>query len=123
MPTTLTRELLLDKGKPRFAFVDVPHLGTVGIRSVSELRQSQRDSTFYDDEGRPREDIYSKTRAFAFVDQLMVDESTPMFSESDIPEILEMDVAIVRPLYQAIKDFNNDGAEAKNGEPVESAGS
>ena len=123
MQTTLTREALFEKAKPRYSVVDVPNIGTVGIRSVSELRQSQRDSSFYDDLGKPKQDIYEKTRAFAFVDQLMVDDSTPMFSETDIPAILDMDVAIVRPLYQAIKDFNNDGAEGKNEDRAESAGS
>ena len=36
---------------------------------------------------------------------------------------LAMDVAVVRPLYQAIKDFNGDGPEGKNEDRAESAGS
>lgn len=113
MSTTLTREALLEKGKPRYEEVTVEGIGVVGIRSVSELRQSQRDTAFYDDSGKPKVDIFEKTRAFAFVDQLMVDENTPMWEESDIEQILEMDKAITRPLYQAIKDFNNEEPAAK----------
>ena len=123
MPTTLTREALLDKGKLRYEVVSVPDVGDVGIRSVSELRQSQRDRSLYDDSGKPVDDLFEKTRAFAFIDQLMIDETTPMFSEDDMGEILSLDKAVTRPLYKAIQHFNGEDAPEKKPDRVASSDS
>lgn len=117
--TTLTREALLGKGKPRYEVVDVPGIGKVGIRSVSEVRKTQRESKSVDENGKVLPDYSEKVRAWAFIDQLMVDESTPMFAESDLVAIQEMDHAITRPLFQAIKDFNReDEDKGKKDEPA-----
>ena len=119
--TTLTRELLLSKAKPRFEYRDIPGVGRVGIRSVSELRKTQRESRSVDTNGNIKPGYVEKVRAWAFVDQLMVDEDTPMFSEDDVPAIQDMDHAITRPIYQAIKEFNGDDDPKKKGESSESS--
>lgn len=114
--TTLTREALLSKAKPRYEVVDVPGVGQVGIRSVSEVRASQREARMFDDNGNYVKDFETKVRAWAFIDQLMVDEKTPMFEESDLASIQQMDKAVTRPLYQAIKEFNREDSIKKKGD-------
>lgn len=121
--TTLTREALLNKAKPRYEVVDVPGVGRVGIRSVSELRKSQRDSRSVDDNGALLKDYAERARAFAFIDQLMVDESTPMFTEADVEEIQAMDHSVTRRLFQAIKEFNGEDDPRKKDASDDSDGS
>lgn len=113
--TTLTREALFEKGKPRYEIVDVPGVGRIGIRSVSEVRASQREARMFDDNGQYVKDFETKVRAWAFIDQLMVDENTPMFKEEDLARIQQMDKAVTRPLYQAIKEFNREDVIKKKG--------
>lgn len=118
--TTLTREALLNKAKPRYEVVDIPGVGKIGIRSVSELQKSRRDSRSVDASGALLKDYAERARAFAFIDQLMVDEETPMFSESDVEEIQAMDHAVTRPLFHAIKMFNGEEDARKKAESGDS---
>lgn len=111
--TTLTKQALLDKAKPRYEEVEVAGVGTIGIRSISEFRQSQRDAKLYGQDGKITDEGLSRARAYELIDQLMADQKNPMFTEADLESILEMDAGVTRPLYQAVKDFNNPAK--KNG--------
>lgn len=115
MGTTLTREALLDKGKPRYETVEVDGVGTVGIRSVSELRRSQREYAVVGISRDPGDDAEARIRTYAIIDQIMADESTPMFTDADTEMIFGLDSALTRQLYEAIKVFNKEEPAKKNG--------
>ena len=106
MSTSLTREALLEKGKHRYAEVEVKDWGTVGIRSLSEFRRSARAAEMFSDEGEPDRDKAMRHRVWSIVDQLMVDENTPMFTNEDVPALLDADTYLVSTLYDAIVEFN-----------------
>ena len=116
MPTTLTRELLLEKGKPRYEVVSVDGLGEIGIRSVTELRQSQREHEFYNDDGTPKDDLHEKMIAIAIIDQVMASEDSPMFTADDLDSVLAMNQSVTRPLFAAIQEFNGEDAAKKKDE-------
>ena len=81
--TTLTREALLGKAKPTYQTVEVEGFGTVGIRSCPELQRSRRISALFDAQGNLKEGHKELRRVYMIIDQVMVDEDTPMFTESN----------------------------------------
>ena len=119
MATTLTREALLSKSKPIYREVDVKGFGRVGIRQQSEMRRIQRTNQLFDGSGNVNPMHADRRRVYMLIDQLMVDESTPMFSESDIETLMDGGSEHYDPLITAIGEFNksvdpekNDGGES-----------
>lgn len=110
--TTLTREAVFDKAKPRYEVVQVEGWGTVGIKSISEVQRSRRASRFWDQDGELNEDAATMRRVHSIIDQVMVDEKTPMFSESDAKQIGELDPIMLDQLYVAIMSFNSTEEDA-----------
>lgn len=113
MTTTLTREQLLNKAKARYEKVDVPGLGTVGIRSLTRAKIDLRSSTWFDDQGNLIDEKFALRNVYMLIDQVMVDENTPMFSVDDISVVSELDGAMLNPLISAVQQFNNDGETVK----------
>ena len=112
---TLTREQLLELGKPRIEEVDVPGVGKVWLRSLSEVKRAQRDVTLWDESGQPVSNFQELVRVYAIIDQVCMNESEPMFSDADVSAVQEMDHAITRPLYEAVRKFNGENDAKKNG--------
>jgi|DEB0MinimDraft_4_1074332.scaffolds.fasta_scaffold03861_9 hypothetical protein len=113
MTTTLTREQLLNKAKARYEEVDVPGLGTVGIRSLDRAKIDLRSSTWFDDNGNLVEEKFALRNVYMIIDQVMIDESTPMFSAEDVSVVSALDGAMLNPLISAVQAFNNDGDSVK----------
>jgi|TARA_R100000479_G_C6370348_1_gene196766 hypothetical protein len=114
--TTLTREQFLQKAKPRFEFVDVEPFGKVGIRSISKVQQTRRQARLHDADGNIVQKNLERFQVHAIIDHLMIDESTPMFKESDAEEIGNLDAGVLEELLQAIEDFNKTEDAGKKGE-------
>ena len=103
---TLTKAALLEKGKARLEKVDVPEIGDVWLTSVSELRQSERDSVFMQ---KNTDD--ATFRAYAIIDQVCEESGDRMFCEDDLESIKNMDKKVTRALFKAIKAFNGESAK------------
>ena len=112
--TTLTREALLEKGKPRCEVVKVDGVGEVMIRSLTEVKRCIRERSYYDATGKLKPESLDDMRADAIMDQVMIDESTPMFTKDDRDQIKELDAVFTARLYDAIKAFNGEGEAEKN---------
>ncbi len=104
--TTLTREKLFKKAKVRYQVVEVPGFGKVGIRSGGEVQRSRRAARMWDGDGNPIEESFAQRRVHAIIDQVMVDESTPMFSDKDAKDLGALDSNELDPLFAAITKFN-----------------
>ena len=116
MATTLTREQLLNKAKARYEEVDVPGLGTVGIRSLDRAKIDLRSSSWFDDEGNLIDAKFALRNVYMIIDQVMVDENTPMFSADDIDVVSGLDGAMLNPLISAVQEFNNEAEPVKKKE-------
>lgn len=108
MKTTLTREAILEKGKPRYEVVEVEGWGKLGLRSVSVLQRSRRASRMWDSDGNFNEQLASMRQVHAVIDQVMVDEQTPMFTEADAAALGELDPLAFDQIYAAILAFNGE---------------
>lgn len=113
--TTLTREKLFKKAKVRYQVVDVPGFGKVGIRSGGEVQRSRRAARMWDGDGNPIEESFAQRRVHAIIDQVMVDEGTPMFSEKDAKDLGALDSNELDPLFAAITKFNEGEDTGKKG--------
>jgi len=105
--TTLTREALLERAKPRYEVVDVPGWGTVGIRTQLETKRARRAADHFVN-GKYQQDVADKRRAYMMIDQLMIDEETPMFQESDVEALASGNGAVYDELIYAIQQFNEE---------------
>lgn len=121
MPATLTREALFDKGKPKYREVEVPGWGTVGIREVTQLLASRRAGQLFDDNGKLKNDVFALRNVYMLIDQLMVDESTPMFTEADVAELSDLGSAQVNSLLAVITNFNEEVTPQKNEPSLDSS--
>lgn len=115
MTTSLTRELLLNKAKPKYEEIDLDGFGTIGIRSVTEFKRTTRASAMFKDDGSMNEAIAKKRRVYGIIDQVMVDESTPMFTDDDVEELMNADSYVIDKLYYAIQKFNGEDVAEKKG--------
>jgi len=116
MTTTLTRQFLLDQGKPKYAEVDVPGWGIVGIREVSQLLASKRAGQLFDDNGKLKDNVFALRNVHMIVDQLMENETTPMFTEADVPVLSELGASKLNPLLAVIANFNDEVTPQKKDE-------
>ena len=103
MSTTLTREAIFEKAKPRTKLVDVPGWGKVWLRSWGEVRRSMRMASIANDDGSE-----GMSRLYRIVDQVLCDETTPMFTDADVPKLAELDGEKLDALNGAIVIFNHD---------------
>ena len=108
MPATLTREALLEQGKPKYQEVEVPGWGTVGLREVTQLLASKRAGQLFDDNGKLRDEQFALRNVHMIIDQVMVDEQTPMFTESDVVSLSDLGANQVNPLLAVITNFNDE---------------
>jgi hypothetical protein len=107
---SLTKEKLFELAQPRFQWVEIEGFGKVGIQSVSRLRASQREASYRDPQtGELIPEELAKADLYTLVDQVMIDEKTPMFDDSDVPRIAELSAAALSNLFVAINDFNAEG--------------
>ena len=103
--STLTRELLIKKTRPRFAWVQVEGFGRVGLRSIDQLQASRRIYSAQTPDGKPIPGAEELVLVHRIIDHVMTDENTPMFSDADVELIQGMDADALGPLIQAIEEF------------------
>ena len=77
---TLTKEALLEKCKSRFEWVEVAGFGKVGLRDQTEVKRAFRVSRQFDKNGNFVESARELRRIHMIVDQVMSNESEPMFA-------------------------------------------
>ena len=106
--TTLTREQLLGKiGKPRYKEVEIDGIGVVGIRQRTRLQESRRTYAMFDSRGKVIQEKACLQPIYRIIDQVMVDESTPMFTDDDVYKLAEgPEGDWVEQLMEAVQDFN-----------------
>lgn len=108
---TLTKAKLFEIAESKCELVkDVPGFGDVWVRSCPEVQRSQRMSALF---GKDGERMKSLRRIHQIIDQVMADETTPMFTEKDVPELEQLDGAKLDGILAAVAFFN-EGAEEKN---------
>ena len=115
---SLTKQQFLDNAALRFELVDVPGVGEIGVRSVPQLTVSRREVSVRDPvTGAYVPGEWEKVDVYALIDQIMVDENTPMFAEDDVEALGMLDAAKLAPFHQAVQLFNRQGGESdlKNG--------
>jgi hypothetical protein len=105
MTTTVTRSLLLSK-QPRFEVIEVEGLGSVGIREVSESKKWRRYYQMMDTKGEAKPEAMADWEHYKLIDQLMIDEDTPLFTDADIEQIRQMPASVLDPLHDAVNTFN-----------------
>ena len=102
----ITKDALLKAGKRRVAKVDVPQIGEVYMRSLSEAEWSRYQQDSVDlDTGKvtPAGLQTAKPRLIALV---LADEAGErLFKNSDLQQIAEMDAKVVNRLYEACEAF------------------
>lgn len=113
MGTSLTRERLLEKAKLRSTKVEVDGFGVVVLRRQSYMQQSRRLAQTYNEHGKAIPLQVFTENLYAIVDQVCNEDGSPMFSEKDVATLGELDPAELRPLVEAIKEFNGDDDDGK----------
>ncbi|HUS38142.1 MAG TPA: hypothetical protein VMX74_01760 [Pirellulales bacterium] len=111
--TTLTRELLFTKARVRYEVVDVPQFGTVGIRSRNEYTKARRTSQLFDANGDLLPEQDDRRRVYRLIDQLMIDETTPMFVDADADALGALDGDVLDNIFAAILHFDRGDDDTK----------
>ena len=111
---SLTRSALLQKTKLRYSEVEVEGIGTIGIRSITQLQLSRRYSSYNDKDGKfiPSEGV--KAGVHKIIDQVCEAPGKPMFTDADFDEVAGMAADTVDALHAAIDEFNGDQKKATN---------
>ena len=105
----MTREQLLGKiSKPRYEEVEIDGIGTVGIRQRTRLQESRRTYSMFDSNGKINKERAALQPIYRLIDQVMIDESTPMFSEDDVYKLAEAPEGDLEGLFFAVQQFNSE---------------
>lgn len=99
--------MLSKVGKPRYEEVEIEGLGTVGIRQRTRLQESKRMYACFVN-GRYDTGKAALEPFYRLIDQVMVDESTPMFSEDDVMTLANCPEGELDGLFAAVQQFNNE---------------
>ncbi len=112
---SLTKAGLLENARGRFSWIeDVPHFGTVGVRSCPQLEFSMRWVTYADQEtGEVIPAERAKAVIHEIIDQIMLDEKTSMFTDEDFDELAALDSERLTFLTAAIRKFNEEDGQKK----------
>lgn len=105
--TSLTREKLLAL-KPKVTKKEVEGVGTVWLKPLDELTRSRRIAAMYDDKGNIDKTSAEQRRAMLIIDHLCNEDGTPMFTKSDLQEILSLDGVSLDKIIDAILGFNDE---------------
>lgn len=110
---SLTRQQMEEKAKQKFEWVEVEGFGKVGIQSISQLQLSRRYVGYTDPTtGNTIPEELVKQNIHNLIDQIMIDEKTPMFTDEDFDKLATWRAEKLDPIYRALEIFNGD--EPKN---------
>lgn len=102
---TLTRKELLSL-KPEISTIEIPGLGEVCIKTVSELQRSKRLSMMFGTDGKPNLKEQVRSRVYSIVDQLCEKDGKALFAEGEVKDLLALDAAKLDAIAEAIDAFN-----------------
>ena len=122
MTTTLTRDEFIQKAKRIYREVDVPGFGRVGLRQRPETSRMVEFLRYLDRNGNTNPEQAKFRRAHLIIEQVMIDENTPMFSADDIDMIGEMGSENLDQLFAAINQFNEEVDPNAKGESEDTSG-
>ena len=105
--TSLTREKLLAL-KPTVKQVEVKGIGTMWVKSLDELTRSRRIAAMYDEKGKLDKNTSEQRRAQIIIDQVCNEDGSPMFSKSDLKDILKLDGISLDNIVEAVLGFNEE---------------
>jgi hypothetical protein len=112
----LTRDQILGASpfQPRFAEVDVPALGgTVRIRNVSEGERGRMEVRYHMATTDAAREQALREEPVRWIIQCVVNsEGLRLFTAKDVPELMALDAAVTRTIYQAIKEHCGVGPAA-----------
>lgn len=117
MATTITKEQFLNAIKPSCKTVEVQGVGKMLVRTAGEVQRSRRIARLYDENGNINEEQFALRRIHTIVDQVMLDEKTPMFTEKEALEWADGNSHLVDRIYAAIDKVNSEDAGKKDESP------
>lgn len=118
--TTITREMFIEKTAAVYKVVEIPEWGWVGIKTIKETTRTRRSMDEFDSEGKHIPAVADLRRIYRLIDQVFMDEDTPMFQESDIGWMKETNSHKMDALNLAVMTFNEEFDDMP-GEPDESS--
>jgi hypothetical protein len=90
--------------------VDIEGFGEVGIRTCPALQASHREISYFDPQtGALVQAERAKAQIHQIIDQLMLSEDLPYFSEDDFDLLATWDAEYIGKLTAAINEFNDEG--------------
>jgi len=102
----LTRDELLAVGRRRIEKRDLPGIGEVYMRSLSEAEWSQYQQDSMDlDTGKVSQDGLQTAKARLVALVLSDQDGNRVFKNADLPEINAMDAKVVGAIYDACEEF------------------
>ena len=99
-----TRELLLRAPVRRFKELVVPDLGTVRIRSLTELERSQFEASIRDKNGQVSNSKLVDLKCRLIVLAVVDGEGNQILQNSDIAQLRQQDSKITNSLVDVIQD-------------------
>lgn len=111
----LTREQLLQATKRRFKILDVPHLGPVKIRSLTERERARFEAdnlAVMDTEDTETEGLQLAKRRLIVL-CVCDGDGNPILTPADVEALGDMDGAITGFLFDECKRFVGLGADGK----------
>jgi hypothetical protein len=102
---SLTRDMLLAL-KPTVKKLEVEGFGIVWVKSLDELTRSRRAAAMYNEKGELDRTVFEQRRGRVIIDQVCDEDGKPLFSNSDLPELLKLDGISLDKLFDAILEFN-----------------
>ena len=104
---SLTRKAFFNELAVKPVSVDVGNK-VVWVRPLSEVKRSTRSVEAFDDKGELRPDYMAKRRVISIVDQICDEDGNLLFTDADIPKLLELDSSKIDPFYVAIAEVTGD---------------
>ena len=121
----LGRDAFLRPAARRYKTIDVPGLGLVRIRNLTEREKSIYEAGILGSKKIPTPAKLSRARSRLICAAVVGDDDQPLFSEDDAPKLADMDGAASTALYQEIAEHcgmaEEESAEelAKNSELID----
>ena len=94
--------------KPTVKQVEVKGIGTMWVKSLDELTRSRRIAAMYDEKGKLDKNTSEQRRAQIIIDQVCNEDGSPMFSKSDLKDILKLDGISLDNIVEAVLGFNEE---------------
>lgn len=105
----MTRSQFLGKlRKPIYKEVEVDGFGTIGLKQRTRLQESRRTYAMFGDNGKVDQGKAALYDFYRIIDQVMVDENTPMFSDADIDLLANSAEGELDGIFAALAEFNSE---------------